>query len=388
MLEAFAPATMARRSRQQSRRPAGRDRTGWLWLVPALVLAALLWLWWNPPEVQPPGPTEPKAPPPTPTPKARPPAAPSPPAIPAPTRPVPPPPEVPRVSGPETFPRPVQNVLEAQLALERLGFSAGSHDGAIGSQTRAALRAFQRSHGLPVTGELDAATKAHLSLDTPPLTTYVVTGDDLARLRPLGKTWLEKSRQDRLEYETILELVAEQAHAHPNLIRRLNPAVNWSNIVAGTVVTVPNASLPPARGRAARVRIHLASRTLEVFDDDGKLILHFPCSIGSIAEKRPVGELHVAVIAPNPNYTFNPEIFPESAEARALDRKLILAPGPNNPVGVAWIGLDRPGYGIHGTPWPEAVGRTESHGCFRLANWNAAHLLQLSWVGMPVVVEP
>jgi lipoprotein-anchoring transpeptidase ErfK/SrfK len=282
----------------------------------------------------------------------------------------------------------VQNVLEAQLALERLGFSAGSHDGAIGSQTRAALRAFQRTKGLPATGELDATTKAELILDAPPFTTILVTGDDLARLRPLGKTWLEKSQQDRLDYESVLELVAEQAHAHPNLVRRLNPSVNWSNVVAGTVVTVPNAALPPAEGRAARVRIHLASRTLEVFDDDGRMILHFPCSIGSIAEKRPVGELHVAVIAPDPNYTFNPEIFPESAEARALDRKLILAPGPNNPVGVAWIGLDRPGYGIHGTPSPEAVGRTESHGCFRLANWNAAHLLQLAWVGVPVVVEP
>ncbi len=102
-----------------------------------------------------------------------------------------------------------------------------------------------------------------------------------------------------------------------------------------------------------------------------------------------MGELHVAVIAPNPNYTFDPELFPESAEAKQSPGvKLILPPGPNNPVGMVWIGLDKPGYGMHGTPGPEAVGRTESHGCFRLANWNAELLLKVVWMGMPVYVEP
>ena len=81
-------------------------------------------------------------------------------------------------------------------------------------------------------------------------------------------------------------------------------------------------------------------------------------------------------------------MFPESEEAQQLGRKLILPPGPNNPVGVAWIGLDRPGYGIHGTPKPEQVGRTESHGCLRLANWDAQTLLPLVWVGLTVVVDP
>jgi lipoprotein-anchoring transpeptidase ErfK/SrfK len=116
------------------------------------------------------------------------------------------------------------------------------------------------------------------------------------------------------------------------------------------------------------------------------LLIHFPCSIARHVEKRPVGVLHVVVVAPNPNYTFDPDVFPESAEAKQLKRKLVLPPGPNNPVGVAWIGLDRPGYGMHGTPRPEEVGRTESHGCFRLANWNAAYLVRIVRVGTPVYV--
>jgi lipoprotein-anchoring transpeptidase ErfK/SrfK len=220
------------------------------------------------------------------------------------------------------------------------------------------------------------------------MTTYVVAADDLARLQPLGKTWLAKSQQTALEYETELELVAEKSHSHPELIRRLNLGVNWTNIAAGNVLQVPDVDYPAASNKAAFAVIHLADKFLEAFDMETNLLAHFPCSIAANVEKRPVGELHVVVVAPDPNYTVDPELFPESAELQAIGHKLILPPGPNNPVGVAWIGLDKTGYGIHGTPNPEQVGRTESHGCFRLANWDAEYLSKLVWVGMPVLVEP
>ena len=278
--------------------------------------------------------------------------------------------------------------LEAQLALARLGFSSGSLDGKLGAQTRAALKAFQEREGLNPSGSLDTVTREKLSLPVDLLTTYTVTEEDLQRLRPLAKTWLAKSEQDRMDYETLLELVSEKAQPPPALIRQLNPAIDWERVTAGTQVMIPNPERPPITGRAAFVRITLAAKTREAFDADSKLILHFPCSIAKDKEKRPVGDLHVEKIAVNPNYTFNPDVFPESEEARPLKRKLILQPGPNNPVGVAWISLDRPGYGIHGTPLPEQVGRTESHGCFRLANWNAEQLVKLVWIGMPIQVEP
>ena len=281
-----------------------------------------------------------------------------------------------------------QRVLEAQLALIAQGLSPGSLDGVIGPQTRAALRAFQLKEDLPTTGELDAATQGRLILTAPPFSDYQVTSNDLARLLPLGKTWLSKSQQERLDYETLLELVAEKSQAHPNLIRHLNPDLDWSNLTAGAMVKVPNAEFPLSQERAAFVKILLAERLLQAFDEETNLLAQFPCSIAQRVDKRPVGELHVEVTAANPNYTFNPEVFPESAEARELGRKLILPPGPNNPVGTVWIGLDRPGYGIHGTPRPEDVGRTESHGCFRLANWNAEYLFRLVKIGTPVFVEP
>ena len=379
-----------------------RTRSWGYWFLTLLGLGLVGWVFWHLPQRPEPPPSAPKAPPatpPLPTNRLAPlPILPAPltnpsPQAALPLRPdlLPTPPTTP--SNPPapprpTLPRPVQNTLEAQIVMARQGISPGSLDGVLGFQTRAALAAFQRQHRLPRTGTLDAATRAALLVDDPPLTTYTVTTNDVARLLPLSRTWLEKSEQPRMDYETVLELVAEKAHAHPNLIRRLNPRVEWSSVFAGTTLVVPNASGPLPRSAAALVRIRLADKMLEAFDSATNLIAHFPCSIARQVEKRPVGDLYIAVIARNPNYTFDPDVFPESPEAQQLGQKLILQPGPNNPVGTAWIGLSRPGYGIHGTPNPEDVGRTESHGCFRLANWNAEYLAQIVAVGTPVSVEP
>ena len=397
---------------------------GFRWLLLLLIAAAAAWVWWQSrPE---PGPSQTPAPVPA---TNRPPGLPQPTApvvasprpqltspppvvvtVPAPAIPTSPPAVIVRTTAPPAvivtapppvevrsrppvprngvYPRSVQNAFEAQVALDRQVISPGCIDGVMGSQTHAALATFQKKMGLPRTGSLDADTRARLLLDTPPVMDWTVTSGDLAALQPLSATFLGKSQQSALAYETILELAAENSRASQSFIRQLNPGVAWAAVRAGTVLAVPDSSYPEPRAKAAFVTIRLEARTLEAWDAQSNLLAHFPCSIAAKVDKRPVGELHVAVIAPNPNYTFNPEVFPESSEAQALGRKLILPPGPNNPVGVAWIGLDRPGYGIHGTPSPEQVGRTESHGCFRLANWNAAYLLQLAWVGLPVRVEP
>lgn len=283
---------------------------------------------------------------------------------------------------------PVRNFLEAQIALARLAISAGPIDGVVGAQTRAAIRAFQMQNGLRETGDLDAATKEALVITEPVFTNYVVTPIDLARLRPLPDTWMGKHEAESLEYETILELVAEKFQASHNLLKAQNPSINWTNVSPFTSIKVPNVTRPAPKRRAAFVQIALAAKTLRAFDWETNLIAHFPCSIAARVEKRPVGQLTVVTGAENPNYTFDPAVFPESEEARQIERKLIIPPGPNNPVGTAWITLDKPGYGIHGTPRPDQVGRTESHGCFRLANWNAEYLLKLVEPGTPVYVEP
>ncbi|MBL9211305.1 MAG: murein L,D-transpeptidase [Opitutaceae bacterium] len=286
------------------------------------------------------------------------------------------------------LPRPVETVLELQVELHRRGFSCGSIDGLAGAQTAAALRTLQRTLGLPESGVLDAATREQVLLNEPALTEHVFSAGELSGLRPVPVTWLEKSQVPDLAYASALELAAERYRASPRFLQRLNPGVDWANVEPGQTIKVPAVGQIVVRGRAALISIRLEARELEVTDAEGRIIAHFPVSIARYVEKRPLGELRVTVAIPEPNYTFDPAVFPESAEGRELGRKLILPPGPNNPVGRVWIGLDRPGYGIHGTPDPEKVGRTESHGCFRLANWDALTLLKLAWVGLTVEVSP
>lgn len=279
-------------------------------------------------------------------------------------------------------------IVELQVALAREAISPGPIDGLVGGQTEAALKAFQQKYALRSTGVLDERTRTNLPPVAPLFTNYMVTSNDIERLLPVPVTWLGKSLAPRLDYETVLELVAEKTLSHHKLIQALNPSINWTNVTNGTAVTAPNAQVPAVSNKAAFVQIRLGERILQAFGAESNLLAHFPCSIAQRVDKRPVGELHVAVLVVNPNYTFDPAVFPESAEAQEIGRKLTLQPGPNNPVGTVWIGLDRPGYGIHGAPLPEKVGRTESHGCFRLANWNAEHLLKLVSVGTPVIIQP
>jgi lipoprotein-anchoring transpeptidase ErfK/SrfK len=279
-------------------------------------------------------------------------------------------------------------IVELQVTLARQAISPGPIDGLTGGQTDAALRAFQQKYPLRTTGVLDEWTRTNLLPIAPLFTNYMVTSNDIGRLLPVPATWLGKSLAPRLDYETALELIAEKTLSHHKLIQTLNPSINWTNVTNGTTVMTPNVQVPAVSNKAAFVQIRLRERILQAFGAESNLLAHFPCSIAQRVDKRPVGELHVAVLVVNPNYTFDPAVFPESAEAQEIGRKLTLQPGPNNPVGTVWIGLDRPGYGIHGAPLPEKVGRTESHGCFRLANWNAEHLLKLVSVGMPVIIQP
>jgi lipoprotein-anchoring transpeptidase ErfK/SrfK len=284
--------------------------------------------------------------------------------------------------------RTMESWFEVQLELHRRGFSCGGIDGVPGPRTQSALRAFQRAAGLRESGQLDQATRDGLPLTAPAWTIHTFTAGELADLRPVPDTWLGKSQQTSLPYATALELVAERYRATPRFVSRINPDIDWEAVSEGTMVMVPAVERIEITGLPTALVVRLEAHELEVFDPQGRVIAHFPVSIARKVENRPVGELRVTVVIPDPNYTFDPALFPESAEAATLGRRLIVPPGPNNPVGRAWVGLNRPGYGIHGTPLPENVGRSESHGCFRLANWDAITLLDLARVDLPVFIEP
>jgi lipoprotein-anchoring transpeptidase ErfK/SrfK len=324
-------------------------------------------------------PTEPPAPRP-PAPRPPHPSGPLPPVVQPPAPPAPPHPAAP--------PAPVDVLFAIQTRLDRDHCSPGGIDGRWGPKSEKALAAWQQKHHRPATGQIDGSIIAALGSTNDTLATYAITAADHASLTPHPSSWLERSRMDRMGHVSIEELVAEKFHLYQAALRRLNPAAAWPNPPAGTVVNVPDVKskrLPPL----SKIEIRLGQKTLRAYDANGKLVAHFPCSIAADKNKRPEGEtLRVVVWAENPDYTYDPDLFAADPESAAIGKRLRIPPGPNNPVGVAWIGLDRPGYGIHGTPAPEEISLTESHGCFRLANWDAKKLVHAVHKGLPVDILP
>lgn len=278
-----------------------------------------------------------------------------------------------------------RDVLSLQILLDRLNFSCNCVDGVWGARTEIALMTWQMVNGLPVTGVPTDAILETLSRDAPDvLTRCTVTAKDHTDLGPFPEAWEERARLAALNHVTILEMMAERGHATERLIQRLNPNAAWPNPPAGTELTLPNCTPAAKEKPAGSIRISLSRTEVTVFNPKGQLVALFPCSIARDKAKRPVGDVTIRNVALNPTYTYDPQLFfPGSANTS----KLIIPPGPNNPVGVAWISLSLQGYGIHGTPFPEKIGGAESKGCFRLANWNAAKLGRMASIGTPIEIE-
>ena len=269
-----------------------------------------------------------------------------------------------------------------QAALDRAGFSPGIIDGQKGAKTRTAIRAFQSHAGLPATGDIDVAAAEALGVDAqPPVRTYTVTEDDAAQVGPIPQGWIAKSKLPRLNYQSLAALVAERGHCSQKLLARLNPDVDVTKLKPGDAVSLPNVegAAPPPNG--TRLEIDFGSKQVSVFDKSDKLVALFHCSIAKNKSKRPNGACKVQTIVPNPKYMFDPKHWPE---VKGIVQKLLIPSGPRNPVGLCWIGLSKRGYGIHGTPEPENIGKTGSHGCFRLANWDAVRLSKMVRVGTSV----
>ncbi|HEY3244343.1 MAG TPA: L,D-transpeptidase [Phycisphaerae bacterium] len=275
----------------------------------------------------------------------------------------------------------LRTCLAWQLALEQVGFSAGLIDGRIGPKLTRATREFQRVRGLPVTGQLDPATRSALHVEAAAsLTTYTVQAADLKQVGPVPKKWIDKSKLERLPYESLSSALAERFHCSRGLLAQLNPQRDLTRLRPGDTLTVPHMTEPPIV-RGERVEIDLAEKLIRVLDRDHRIVGLFHCSVAKDKAKLPSRPADVVVISREPTYVFDPEMWPE---VKDVDRKLLIPPGPRNPVGVCWIGLSLPGYGIHGTPNPELIGKTGSHGCIRLTNWDALRLASMIRVGTPV----
>lgn len=283
--------------------------------------------------------------------------------------------------------------LAWQIALDGARFSPGILDGSHGRKGDIALADYAAACGLDLKKPEDAATlKAQLGVDPAHATApYTVGAADLAEVGPLSEDWNERAKLDKLRYPTLHEMLAEKFHCTQALLQRLNPGVKFGNLKTGAVIQAPNLRPFPGQGPlpmvklpvAAYLRITPAEKTLRAFDAQGKQLALFHCSVAKDKEKIPDRNAVIKTMASPPDYAFDPAGWPEVTNVK---RKLMVAPGPRNPVGLAWIGLDLPGYGIHGNPKPELIGKTGSHGCFRLTNWDALALFSMAKVGMKVEI--
>lgn len=320
-------------------------------------------------------------------------------------------------------------VMQAQVVLDRLGFTPGVVDGKMGLSTRNAISGFQEANGMPVTGDLDEVTTKALSQYQSIPATRVVTIPAEFAAGPFIAVPDDAANQAKLPalgYESLDEKLAERFHTTVETLVALNPQIvppeasgapstsasaagdqtPTAYFSAGQQIRVPNVGndrvetaqvkdaawaqtlvmlgVASTQPRAERIVVSKSKGTMKVYDSAEKLVAVYTATMGSKHDPLPIGEWKINGTSYNPKFNYNPDLFWDAKEG---DKKAMLPPGPNGPVGVAWIDLSKPHYGIHGTPNPQTIGRAESHGCVRLTNWDVARLAQMVHAGTQVLFE-
>jgi lipoprotein-anchoring transpeptidase ErfK/SrfK len=291
--------------------------------------------------------------------------------------------------------------IAIQVSLDRAGFSSGVIDGRIGANTTRAAEAYRQQNGRdPV-----AAGR--------PVVEYRITSEDAAGpfVDKIPSDLIEQSKLPALGYRSVVEALAERFHTTPELLRSLNPSATFA---ADSTIHVPGveplmipAAVPTAQNEtpgaratgtsggaaaAARsqqdvqpdviVRVSRSAKSLTVTGAGGTILLFAPVTTGSDRDPLPIGEWKVNGVQHNPSFKYNPDLFWDADPGHT---KATVPPGPNGPVGVVWIDISREHYGLHGSPEPSQIGRTESHGCVRLTNWDALRVAALVKPGTRVV---
>jgi lipoprotein-anchoring transpeptidase ErfK/SrfK len=287
-------------------------------------------------------------------------------------------------------------VTRLQIFLDEHEFGPGKIDGRWGEFIGKALQRFQVANGQQPSGQIDPALQQELQKILAVYTTYTLTEGDLhwvgeVPAKPAGMAHLKK-----ILYRSALDYIAERYHADPDFIRRLNAGRNLNDLKKGSTVQVPNvqpfrietiqtvADLPPRPEFAQRIiKVDTADRMLDLVDGN-RVVSSFPITPGSKSLPAPIGTWKVVKVTTMPIFRWDEAML---KHGRRSSEYYTIPPGPRNPVGIVWIGLNKKGIGIHGTDSPETIGRSGSHGCIRLANWDAARVVNQVTVGMTVEIH-
>ena len=283
---------------------------------------------------------------------------------------------------------------QLQIFLDQQLFGPGKIDGRPGEFVTKALIRYQRAHALPETGVVDAA----IPLDTvfPVYTTYTIQEGDVKFVGDVPRQPSEQAKKKYLPYPSLLELLTERYHCAPELLVKLNRGANLERLKPGDTVRVPNVEpfkieelpktgnlpeLPQYVGRV--IVINRAEKMLDLMEGE-KLICSLPITPGGGRLATPAGTWKILGIAAMPTFRWDKSVL---EHGKRSENFFMLPPGPRNPVGVMWCGLNKPGIGIHGTNVPQTIGRASSHGCMRTANWDAIRLSKMITKGMTVIIQ-
>lgn len=272
--------------------------------------------------------------------------------------------------------------VKLQVLLDRAHFSPGVIDGYQGGNTALAIKSLERENGLEVDGRVDEDVWKILTSDNRSgeqvSKPYTITQDDTKKISSvLPSDYSRLAELDWLGYTSVAEKIAERFHMDIELLRTMNPGVDWSANSDIQVVT----PLQSVEGTVHEIVVDKGRQQVIAKNEQGKTLATFPATIGSNETPSPEGSHEVVAIATEPVYSYKPD---ENFTQGDNDQALTLPPGPNGPVGLVWIDLSKPTYGLHGTAEPATIGKTASHGCVRLTNWDALHLAKITSPGTTV----
>jgi lipoprotein-anchoring transpeptidase ErfK/SrfK len=278
-------------------------------------------------------------------------------------------------------PPPDPALIKAEVLLARAHASPGEVDGLAGSNLKRAVSAYEQMNGLPDDGQLSQAVWDRLTAGSAPVAgTYTVTAEDAAGpySPDVGEDMVAASKLPAVGYARPSEMFAERFHMSETLLQALNPKADFGR--AGTVLVVARPDVPPVPA-VDHIEVDKAAASARAYGEDGAMIGSFPATVGSTDRPSPSGVHKVLGVSFDPDYVYDPSKLSWGPRRHG---KFTIKPGPNNPVGLVWIDLSQPGYGIHGSPDPDKIGKTASHGCVRLTNWDAVALAHAVKPGVTV----